>query len=260
MEDNKVVLLGAGNVATHLGRALIENGYQVVQVYSRTEAAASVLAKNLSATFTTSLDELYDDAHWYIVALKDSVLPELIPSIVKGKEDALFLHTAGSIPMNVWKGYAKNYGVLYPMQTFSKYRQMDFMQVPFFIEANNQEGMTCLKTLAHKLSPKVYEASSEQRKYLHLAAVFACNFTNHMYALCDQLLDEQGLPFEVMLPLIDETARKVHELSPKEAQTGPAIRYDENVIKRHLGMLAERPNMQEIYEKISENIHRYDKL
>ena len=192
--------------------------------------------------------------------MKDSVIQQLIPSVVKGKGEALFVHTAGSISMDVWKGYAKNYGVLYPMQTFSKYRKVDFMQVPFFIEANHKEGMTCLNTLAHKLSPKVYEASSEQRKYLHLAAVFACNFTNHMYALCDRLLGEQGLPFEVMLPLIDETARKVHELRPKDAQTGPAVRYDQNVIKHHLGMLAGEPDMQEIYEKISENIHRYDKL
>lgn len=260
MADNKIVLVGAGNVATHIGKALIKNGYNVVQVYSRTEVAASVLAKTLSTAFTTSLEELDCDANLYIVALKDAVLQELIPSIVKGKENALFVHTAGSMSMDVWKGYANNYGVLYPMQTFSRQREVDFRQVPFFVEANNKEGMDYLKNLANKLSSQVYELNSEQRKYLHIAAVFACNFTNHMYVLCSRLLGEQGIPFKVMLPLIDETARKVHELRPQEAQTGPAIRYDVNVINRHLDMLADEPEVQEIYEKISNNIHRYDKL
>ena len=260
MGGNKIVLVGAGNVATHIGEALIKNGYNVVQVYSRTKESASVLAKKLSTIFTTSLDELDGDADLYIVAIKDAVIQELIPSIVKGKKDALFVHTSGSMSINLWEGHTDNYGVLYPMQTFSKQREVDFLQVPFFIEANNEEGINYLKTLANKLSHKVYEVTSEQRKYLHIAAVFACNFTNHMYAVCDRLLNEQNLPFEVMLPLIDETARKVHELQPKDAQTGPAIRYDVNVINSHMEMLADKPEVQEIYEKISKNIHRYDKL
>ena len=108
-----------------------------------------------------------------------------------------------------------------------------------------------LKELAGKLSPKVYEATSEQRKYLHIAAVFACNFANHMYALSARILEKHHIPFEVMLSLIDETAKKVHELPPAKAQTGPAIRYDENVINRHLDLLADVPDMQELYEKIS---------
>jgi predicted short-subunit dehydrogenase-like oxidoreductase (DUF2520 family) len=158
--------------------------------------------------------------------------------------------------MNIWEGYAKNYGVLYPMQTFSKQREVDFREVSFFVEANHQIGIEALKDLAGKLSSKVYELTSEQRKYLHIAAVFACNFTNHMYALCDRLLKAQGVPFEVMLPLIDETARKVHELKPQDAQTGPAIRNDKNVIESHLNMLDDEPGLKEIYEMISNSIHR----
>ena len=256
MELNEVVLIGAGNVATHLGRALQRTGHRVRQVYSRTEASASALAGELGTSFTTSLEEVRTDARLYIVALKDSALQELLPAIVKGREGALFVHTAGSMPMELWQGVAWRYGVLYPMQTFSKGREVDFAEVPFFVEANGAEDLEALKALARRLSPKVYEATSGQRKSLHIAAVFACNFTNHMYALCDELLTRHGIPFEVMLPLIDETARKVHQLKPIDAQTGPAVRYDENVIRRHLAMLEDMPAVQELYEKISESIHR----
>ena len=253
---NKIVLVGAGNVASHLGKAFQRAGYKVIQVYSRTEASASELAEDLATAYTTSLEDLRTDAHLYVVALKDAVLQELIPRIVKNKPDAVFVHTAGSVPMQVWEGFTRHYGVLYPMQTFSKHREVDFTEVPFFVEADGEETLQALKALAGRLSPNVREATSEQRKHLHLAAVFACNFTNHMYALCDRLLEKQGIPFGVMLPLIDETARKVHELKPEDAQTGPAVRYDENVINRHLSMLADEPEMQELYGKISKSINK----
>ena len=255
MASNKrIVLIGAGNVATHLGLAFQAKGYEIVQVYSRTEESAKDLAERLQVPYTISLEEVSANADLYIVAVKDAALQEVIPSLVKGREDALFVHTAGSISMDVWKGCARRYGVFYPMQTFSKLRMVDFSSVSFFVEASGSNELVFLKELAMSLSPKVYEASSEQRRYLHLAAVFACNFTNHMYALSASLLEKQGLPFDAMLPLIDETARKVHELPPVQAQTGPAIRRDENVMDKHLAMLSEEPVMREIYEKISKNI------
>ena len=255
MASNKrIVLIGAGNVATHLGLAFQAKGCEIVQVYSRTEESASELAECLQVPYTVSLEEVSANADLYIVAVKDAALQEVIPSLVKGREDALFVHTAGSISMDVWKGCARRYGVFYPMQTFSKLRMVDFLSVSFFVEASGSNELVFLKELAMSLSPKVYEASSEQRRYLHLAAVFACNFTNHMYALSASLLEKQGLPFDAMLPLIDETARKVHELPPAQAQTGPAIRRDENVMDKHLAMLSEEPVMREIYEKISKNI------
>ena len=255
MASNKrIVLIGAGNVATHLGLAFQAKGCEIVQVYSRTEESAKDLAERLQVPYTISLEEVSANADLYIVAVKDAALQEVIPSLVKGREDALFVHTAGSISMDVWKGCARRYGVFYPMQTFSKLRMVDFSSVSFFVEASGSDELRFLKELAMSLSPKVYEASSEQRRYLHLAAVFACNFTNHMYALSASLLEKQGLPFDAMLPLIDETARKVHELPPVQAQTGPAIRRDENVMDKHLAMLSEEPVMREIYEKISKNI------
>lgn len=255
----KIALIGAGNLATRLGVALVAGGQSVVQVYSRTEASASALGKTLHCPAVTSLEQVCRDADVYIVAVKDAAFSGVAASLVSGRSRALFVHTAGSLPMSVWEGVASRHGVFYPMQTFSKQREVDFSAIPIFIEAKNAADLTLLKALASALSTQVYEADSRQRRALHLAAVFACNFTNHMYALCGHLLDEAGLPFEVMLPLIDETAAKVHELPPAEAQTGPAVRYDENVIARHLEALSAHPEWQDLYERISKSIH-HDKL
>ena len=252
--SKRIALIGAGNVATHLGVAWSRTGFEVVQVYSRTEQSASELGTRLGVPFVTSLEKVCQDADIYVMAVKDAVLQELIPALVKGREDALFVHTAGSMPMGVWDGYAPRHGVLYPMQTFSKAREVDFSSVSFFVEANHTEALEVLKELAGTLSPKVYEATSAQRTYLHMAAVFACNFANHMYALSAQLLEKNGLPFDAMLPLIDETARKVHGLHPHDAQTGPAVRRDVNVMDKHLAMLADEPEIKEIYRIISKSI------
>lgn len=260
IEDTPIVFIGAGNLATNLAKALYRKGFRIVQVYSRTEESAHALAGVVEAEYTTNLQEVSKEASLYIVSLKDDVLVELLPQITEGKQDALLVHTAGSIPMNIWEGHALRYGVFYPMQTFSKQREVDFKEVPFFIEALRTEDIDLLKAVAGTLSEKVYEASSEQRRSLHLAAVFTCNFTNHLYALAARLLEEYNLPFDVMLPLIDETAHKVHELAPRDAQTGPAVRYDENVIGKHLSMLAETPALQEIYKLLSKSIHEHHQL
>lgn len=256
IEDTPIAFIGAGNLATNLAKALYRKGFRIVQVYSRTRESAQELAQEVEAAYTTDLQAVTKEAQLYIVALKDAAFVELLPEIVAGKGNALWVHTAGSIPMDIWQGHVARYGVLYPMQTFSKRHEVDFGQIPFFVESNSEEDVQLLKDIASDLSEKVYEASSEQRKSLHLAAVFACNFANHMYALAAELLKKYGLPFEAMLPLIDETARKVHELEPLAAQTGPAVRYDRNVINEHLRMLAGEPHMKELYQEISEDIHR----
>lgn len=256
IEDTSIVFIGAGNLATNLAKALYCKGFRIVQIYSRTEESARALAQAVEAAYTTDLSSVAVDAQLYIVALKDAAFVQLLPEIVAGKENTLWVHTAGSIPMSIWEGRANRHGVFYPMQTFSKRRVVDFRQIPVFVESNSAEDARMLKDIASVLSGKVYEATSEQRKSLHLAAVFTCNFTNHMYVLAAELLKKYRLPFEVMLPLIDETARKVHELEPRLAQTGPAVRYDENVINDHLRMLSDEPRMQELYRLISESIHR----
>lgn len=260
IEDTPIVFVGAGNLATNLAKALYSKGFRIVQVYSRTEESASMLAQKVEAEYTTDLQEISKDAKLYIVSLKDAAFVELLPQITEGKQNSLWVHTAGSIPMSIWEGYAERYGVFYPMQTFSKQHEVNFREVPFFIEANRLEDVESLKAIATTLSENVYEATSEQRKSLHLAAVFICNFTNHMYALAADLLKKYDLPFDVMLPLIDETARKVHKLAPHDAQTGPAVRYDENVMNHHLSMLVDSPALQEIYKLMSKSIHEHHQL
>ncbi len=257
MSLNRIVLRGAGNVATHLGEALSRAGYSIVQVYSRTEASASELAVKLHCSYTVAMEDVTAEADLYVVSVKDDALPVLAAQLGKVNREALFVHTAGSVPMDVWKGKADRYGVLYPMQTFSKQRPVDFTTVSFFVEALRKEDSEALMELAVGLGGKAYEASSEQRRFLHIAAVFACNFSNHMYAVAKHLLDAHGLPFEAMYPLIDETARKVHEMAPVAGQTGPAQRNDVQVMDGHLNMLADEPELAEIYRLVSRNIYKY---
>lgn len=249
----KVVFIGAGNLATSLSQEMRRVGFTIKQVYSRTQVSAELLARTLGCVWTIRPDEVQDDADLYIFSLKDAVLSDVISQIRPNK--GLWIHTAGSMPMDVFAGYAERYGVLYPLQTFSKKRPVDFSIIPFFWEANTPETAKVLQRVAVSVSGNVRFLSSEKRKQLHLAAVFACNFTNHIYALAVKLLEEQDIPTDVLLPLIDETAAKIHDMSPAEAQTGPAIRYDENVINKHLAMLSE-PDMKSIYQMLSQSIYK----
>ena len=230
----RVVLIGRGRLATNLLPALQQAGHEVSSINSRT------------------LENLPEEADVFIIAVKDSALQEVICRATKGREQQLFVHTAGSMPMSLFEGYTNRFGVFYPMQTFSKERLVSFADIPVFIEGDN----AVLRPLAESITHSVYELSSADRKYLHLSAVFACNFVNHCYALSAELLEKHGIPFSVMLPLIDETALKVHQLHPLEAQTGPAVRYDENVIRMQSSMLADSPLLQEIYNLLSVSIHR----
>ena len=252
-----VTLIGAGNLMTNLAPALAAvSGVYIRQVWSRTEASANVLAEKLGVVSTTDLAALAD-ADVFIMAVKDSALETLIPVLTSQHPDAVFLHTAGSMPLSVFDGFAHHYGVLYPMQTFSKDKTVDFKKIPVFFDANDEKASETVRQLSEAISNHVYELSSDKRRYLHLAAVFACNFVNHCYHLSACVLESQGIPFSVMLPLIDETARKVHQLSPHDAQTGPAVRYDENVINRQIALIDDE-NTRQIYKLLSQSIH--DKL
>lgn len=234
----RIVLIGRGRLATNLEHALLQVGHDVVSINSRT------------------LESLPLEADVFVVAVKDAALTDVLRAATKGREDQLFVHTAGSMPMNLFAGLTAHYGVFYPMQTFSKERLVDFNEISVFLETNDAASMERLKMLAATLTPHVYELDSEGRKHLHLAAVFACNFVNHCYALSAEVLKAKGLPFSVMLPLVDETAQKVHELSPKDAQTGPAVRGDQNVMQMQAGMLADIPAVKQIYEALSNDIQR----
>lgn len=249
----RVVFIGAGNLATRLSLEMQRVGMTIEQVYSHTPEHAKSLADKLHSSWTTELENITAEADLYVFSLKDKVLQEVISGVKPN--NGLWIHTAGSMPMNVFEGYTNNYGVLYPLQTFSKEREVNFSVVPFFLEANSLENKEILFKIASLLSDNVQFLSSEKRKYLHLAAVFACNFTNHIYTLAGKILAEQKIPTDVLLPLIDETAAKIHSMSPAMAQTGPAIRYDENVINKQLAMLDD-PEMKAVYQLISRSIYK----
>ncbi len=250
---NNVVLIGAGNLATQLALALFENGIQVKQIYSRKLETAIELAGKVGAAFTNNLSQLISDADLYVIAVKDLAIQEILENLSLN-ENMLIVHTAGSVPMEILDGFSLNYGVFYPLQTLSKYRKADFSVVPVCIEANHPSNLMKLQELAGRLSDSVHQISSVERKTLHLAAVFANNFVNHFYAIGAEILEDKKLNFDLLKPLILETAAKIKTLGPVEAQTGPATRNDTATISSHLKMLQDRPEFQKIYSFVSESI------
>jgi len=251
----KTVVLGAGNVATHLSEAFVRAGHAVVQVFSRTAEHASELAVRLQTSWTTSTDAIRQDADLYVFAVSDDALESLIKAV--RPNGGLWLHTAGSVPMDVF-GTTARCGVLYPLQTFSRSRNVDFSRIPLFVEARQRDDEELLLNLARSLSSEVRVINSAQRKYLHLAAVFACNFANNMYAQAAEILKKADIPWQTLLPLIDETAAKVHNLTPLQAQTGPAVRNDRRVIEMQKALI-EDAELKNIYELISNQIFKYSK-
>lgn len=249
----KVIFIGTGNLATRLSLEMQRAGLAIEQVFSRTAAGAQLLAGRLGCPWTIDAKAILPDADLYVFALKDSALAEVIGQMKPNK--GLWVHTAGSLPMDVFKGKVARYGVLYPLQTFSKERAVDFRKIPFFLETADAGDARWLAQIAGRLTDEVRFLSSEKRESLHLAAVFACNFANHMYGLAGKILKENDIPENLLCALIDETAAKVHAMTPAEAQTGPAVRYDENVMNKHLAMLAD-PGMRSLYREISRSIYK----
>ena len=247
-------MIGSGNLATQLSLALKDAGQEIVQIFSRTEAHAQVLAEQIGCPYTTSVDAILRDADIFILSVKDDALSTLAAAVCNSRQQALFLHTAGSMPMDLFKGHALQYGVLYPMQTFSKTRRVNFREIPCFIEASSAESLATIRLLSESISDHVVACDSEKRKKMHLAAVLACNLTNHCYRLAERVLEAEQIDFRLFLPLIEETARKVRTLSPKDAQTGPMVRYDQNVMQMQMAMLPD-DRTREIYRLMAESIH-----
>lgn len=247
-------MIGAGNVATHVASTLTANGCAPIQVWSRSFASASALAAVVGCEAVTDMDKVASDADIYIISVVDSALADVIGALCKDGRNGLFVHTAGTMPMQLFEGHAEHYGVLYPMQTFSKCKELDFKTVPCFVEASDSDSLSEIKELAGVLSDSVYELSGDNRRWLHVAAVFACNFSNACCSLAARILEEHGLDFSVMLPLVDETVKKLHAMSPTEAQTGPAVRGDRNVMGRHIAMLESDNELQSVYRLMSEII------
>ena len=251
---HRIVILGTGNVAERLSLALKSAGLDIVQIYGRNLAKAKTLAQKLDAMHTENLGLIDSTADLYILSISDDAIAEVIKTFPH--KDALLVHTSGTTPMEVFGKSHEHFGVFYPLQTFSAKKEIDFINIPFCIEASSKVDEEKLISLAKKISNDVQTINSDQRRTLHIAAVFASNFTNYFYAISAEILEEKGLSFDLIKPLIQESAAKILAQSPAQAQTGPARRGDDKIISEHLASLNSNKDYKDLYEIISKLIKR----
>lgn len=250
----RISLIGAGRVATHLAKALHAQ-HHIVNIYSRRLTQAETLAKQVGAKACNRIEEMLD-TELVIVAVSDQSIVSVVTELSQYLTDTLIVHTSGSTHIDVISTLHSRVGVLYPLQTFSLEREVDWQQTPIFVEAKIEDDLVRLKTLAENLSQRVYQYDSNQRLSLHLAAVFACNFANYCYDVSKQIVDDQKVDFSLLYPLMLETASKATKHAPKDVQTGPAVRGDLNILDMHQHMLTQsgREDLKEIYSLMSQGI------
>lgn len=247
-----IVLIGAGNLSTRISHPLQNAGCSIVQVISNSEASSKKLARELNASYSYTIKELNNDADIYIIAVPDSEIISVANSL--SLQDKLVIHTSGGTDMDILKDTSNNYGVIWPVQTLLKDRETDMSKVPLCIEGNNDNSLAVIKKIAGLLSNEIHELSSQHRILVHTAAAFACNFSNHMYVIAKNLLEEESIPFSILYPSIIETASNVEKHDPEKGQTGPAVRKDEQTMEEHLKVLKDHPVYQKIYTLVSQSI------
>jgi predicted short-subunit dehydrogenase-like oxidoreductase (DUF2520 family) len=247
-----IVLIGAGNVASHLGIHLKKVGHNIEQVFSKHIDNAEELANVLDATYTNKLNEINKEADLYILSVKDYAIDDVILEL--RLPDKIVVHTSGAVPLLGMEHISKKCGVFYPFQTFTKESAVDFATVPIFIEASDKATEKVLLEVAQSLSKLSQVVKSEQRKALHLAAVYVNNFTNHLFHIAQTILQKEKLPFELLYPLIKETVTKAGKHKPYDIQTGPARRDDWKTIDEHLHFLDDSPEFREVYLVLTESI------
>lgn len=251
----KVAILGTGNVAWHLAPALEEAGHTVTEVYGRDLSKVQQVTKRLYTTEAkTDLDFSDSEAEIFILAVSDQAISELADEIIL-PDDSILVHTSGAVSLDILGYSSASYtGIFYPLQTFTKNREINFEDVPFLLESEDGTTLQKLKKLANSLSPLQYVVKSKDRMALHVAAVFASNFSNHMLRLAEEIMARKGLDYEMLKPLIIETISKSLELGAKKAQTGPAVRSDLNTLDAHYQFLNYNEQVAEIYRLISQDI------
>jgi predicted short-subunit dehydrogenase-like oxidoreductase (DUF2520 family) len=250
-----ISFIGSGNLAWHLAPALDNAGFVVKEVYSRNALHAEALTGRLyQAEVKATLDFSTSSSSVFIIAVNDSSISDIAKEIIL-PDNAVLAHTSGSVPLTDLQFAATiNIGVFYPLQTFTKSKKVDFKQTPIFIESNNQETEVALQMLAKAISNQVKKIGSEERKALHVAAVFASNFTNYMLTLSKEVMQKNWLEYDWLKPLIAETITKSLQLGPENAQTGPAMRGDLEILDKHFEFLKDDPSKAEIYKIISQHI------
>ncbi len=249
-----IAFAGSGNVAWHLVKGLKMQGFNICRIWSRDPSNAANLAGTCGAEVSDEISGLREGTDLIIIAVADMAIADVAKSIASF--DGVVVHTAGSVPVNILKDSFKNYGVFYPLQTLSKGNPVDFSKIPFFLESSSNETLLALKQVALRLSSKVYEADSKQRMLLHVAAIFAGNYSNLMYIIANELLQKSNLPLDVLHPLMLETATKAIKGDPEEMQTGPARRHDTVTLEKHISVLASQPEYAELYRQLASLISK----
>ena len=251
----RISLIGAGRVATHLALVL-KNHHPLVNIYSRHLEKAELLAQLVDAQACAEITQMHSEIDLLIIAVSDQAIASVIEEVAAHFSQVLIVHTSGSTHLNVLTAHHQRAGVFYPLQTFSLERSVDWLNTPLLIEATNPADGHLLMQLAQQLSQRVYLYSSAQRLSLHLAAVFACNFSNYCYDMAKQLVDVQDVDFSLLYPLMLETAQKATQFAPQQMQTGPAMRGDQNILNMHQAMLdsAHRDDLKQVYQLMSEQI------
>lgn len=252
LTNMQIVLLGTGKLANALGMALHQHGLQISGIWGRNSTKAKALAEKLDAKIFDHPSELPRNADVYLVAVSDDAVRQVAATL--GKVEGIVAHLSGSLPCELLGASHQRHGLMYPLQTFSHERISDFSNIPILVQAHSLRDLEKLTQLASKLSSRVIKSTDAMRRRLHLAAVFACNFVNALYCMSNEILKSDGLDFDLLQPLILETAQKVTIMPPEDAQTGPARRGDENTIDRHLKQLKDYTTEKLVYELLTNYI------
>jgi len=251
-----IVIIGSGNIATCFGKAFYDAGYPIQAIYSQNIEHAKNLAAQLKTQAFSSLTLIPTDADFYFLAVKDSVIKEVSEQL---NVNGIVIHFSGNTSLDILNNH-KKFGVMWPLQTITKNYHPDIKNIPLCVEGNNESTTNSILEIAKSISNKVVEMNSTQRKFAHLAAVMANNFSNHLFEISAQILKEHNLDFDLLRPLILETARKVQHENPAEMQTGPAIREDLKTVNEQLELLNEYPEYKNIYEVLSKSIINQNQL
>jgi predicted short-subunit dehydrogenase-like oxidoreductase (DUF2520 family) len=249
-----ITLIGSGRVATHLGKRLAAKGLNISRVISRNAEHARQLGETLNVAWSDQWSDIPASTNWILLAVRDDAIGPVARAVAQYAPNALITHTSGATPGAILAPYFTRYGVFYPLQTFSADSKPAWTKIPFCVDASREADLQLLTRVARKIGKQVFQVNDAQRAYLHVAAVFANNFTNHCFAIADQMLKEHGLPFEMLHPLMEETLAKALHHPPADMQTGPAVRGDSATMQRHLELLKKHPGWRKLYEDLSESI------
>ncbi len=245
-------MIGAGNVSTHISRHLHLAGHTIACVYSRNQETAGTLAHEVHSTGVTQLDAIPDKADFYLVCVPDDIIPEIAGKLSDRK--GVWLHCAGALSMDVFSATHTEYGVMYPLQSLSKELPVMLTDTPMLVEGSSPKVTATVRLLADSISGNVYEMNSDSRLLVHLAAVFANNFTNHMVHIAQQILKDHDFDLGLLEPLLNQTYHKLTEMEAVNAQTGPAVRMDEETMQKHRELLEKSPEWKNLYTFISRDI------